>query len=180
MFKVCKNSHDQIMHHVMTSQSEHGGNFNVSEQNNLLVIDKTHTNHKSHSVAVKCSRVEWHTHPKKCIKDVCALALPSSDDIQICLSRGLQKKCEVHFVYTYIGVFVIYCIESAKRVKLDPYQCGNEINNYWKNHKSDFENNRLKIEDYSVKWLSKMKELGFVIDFFNSSQHPTCKLTNEY
>lgn len=178
MYKICKNSHDQIMHYVLTSQSEHGGNLKISERDNLLIIDKSHSNGKTHSVAVKCSRIEWHTHPKKCVKDVCALALPSSDDIQICLTRGLQKKCEVHFVYTHIGIFVIYCIESAKRVKIDPYQCGNEVNEYWMAHKNDFENDRLKIEDYSVKWMSKMKHLGFVIDFFNVSQPPSCNLNN--
>lgn len=179
MYKVCKNSHAEIMHHVLNSQKEHGGDLKVIESENLLTINKTHSQGNTHAVVVPCSRIEWHTHPKKCTKGVCALALPSSDDMKICLSRGISEKCEVHFVYTYLGVFVIYCIESAKKVQKKPDECENIIDDYWKSHKRSFESNELTIEDYLKKWMSKIDDLGYIVDFYehNSNTTPSCNLT---
>jgi hypothetical protein len=181
MYKICKNTHEQIMHHVNNSQKEHGGDLKIIEQDKLLVLNKTHSQGETHAVIIPSSRLEWHTHPKKCTKEVCALALPSSDDMKLCLERGLKRKCEVHFVYTYLGVFVIYCIESSKQVQKTPVECENIINDYWKSHKRSFENQQLTINTYLTKWLSKIDELGYVVDFIECKNNtpPTCNLSSD-
>ncbi len=182
IYKICKNAHNQIMGHVLNSSGEHGGSLKVVEREKLLVIDNTHSQGDTHSVVIPCSRIEWHTHPKKCTKNVCALALPSSEDMKLCLIRGKTKKCEVHFVYTYLGIFVIYCIQSSKTVKKDPVSCEQEIESYWQSHKKDFESEKLTIDDYLPKWISKINSLGFVVEFFENNNNlniPYCALKQD-
>jgi hypothetical protein len=105
--------HARILKEVDTNR-EFGGNFALRSHNGTrqLYIEKGGYGTLD-TVDISRNIVEFHTHPRKCVDDDCALGVPSPPDITNILI-GSAFGTQYHVLYSSDGVFVISVPKSIQ------------------------------------------------------------------
>lgn len=179
VFTVDPKAH-RLLRSLVDDTREHGGNFSVNYCKGTLEIE---SDDKSRSrdfteVKIKRSIVDFHTHPSKCIKDVCAVSTPSPADL-LNVAAGIMHGNFCHFVYTKDGVFRIQLAPGLDRHLMNSsfrHQFVSSVNSSLNKLYAELDSGKMSYRAYKTKYLDAAKQLGFHITLFPNSVRPSVKI----
>lgn len=110
-YKIAPDFFSQILPKVYAAKTEFSGSFVAATDAKGRAVLKpvnTITGHKYARVPIQPSHVvNWHSHPSKCGKTVCALDIPSPKDMINIIRGACNYNTQCHIIFAKSATYVI-------------------------------------------------------------------------
>jgi len=136
---VNRNTH-RANRRLIDKNVEHGGTFRLGRSRNEFVIDKRVRSNSYDSLQLPTGIAQFHSHPRKCTRDRCALGIPSARDVCSFILAANETLLLAHFIYTKEGTYIL---SLSRRMKTG----------YWTRNRRRDLFNRLNKKFNSIKYL---------------------------
>ena len=158
----------RIIQKEINTLQEFGGNFKYNKEKKVLqIIPSSIVRGEHDNVTIPHSRYEFHTHPSKCKKSICALGIPSVADIHIHL-EDVNSDNFANFVFERDGMWIMVPSRQLRgpthrKMLKGAQQHANKMINLLRNISK--ENYARKYEQFRETWLQNAQSKGIYMKF---------------
>ena len=149
---------------------EHGGTLRLNRTRTEFVIDNRVHSTEYDSLRLPRGIAHFHSHPRKCTRDRCALGIPSARDICSFILAASETALIAHFIYTKEGTYVL----SLSRRTKGRFRSRNSQRSLFMRLNNKF--NSLKHLPYAQlcrRWKSYVRTQGVKIRLFRGNRIPS-------
>ena len=180
-FSVDPVSHRELKS-LVNDNKEHGGNLVLDyASKSIRVPGDIQRSKKLDQVRISRSLIDFHTHPSRCVRDVCAISTPSPADL-LNVAAGALYGNVTHFLYTPDGTYRINVKPATLRELKDATKRQRfikDVNEVLYELYKLFDDGKMTYAAYNRRFLSLARKLGFSIRLFKKSQIPTITVSYE-
>jgi hypothetical protein len=152
---------------------ENGGNLRINERKKLEPLELTEG--KYSSIIIPRALVDFHTHPARCSKNVCALGIPSPSDVKN-LVVGTLEGSFCHFVFSKEGIYSLRIGQDLllflKQSSCNVLKYLDDIQTIYDKLHNKMMRNKVKYPTYVKYWLDLTRKLGVEVTLFTHKEVP--------
>ena len=159
---------------------EYGGTLEW-DRDRRLFVHGTLTSGEYDKVAIPSGAVQFHTHPKKCTDEVCAMGVPSIRDLFGYADAVLRGETNIHCIYSKEGTYCILLRPEIRRALRD-----SRFRGIWRDtaetnlakYRAKTEITEETYQKFRREWINLARGQGFAISFQpNGAKSSTFRFT---
>lgn len=159
---------------------EWGGTMRLDRNTGLLTEESVQRGQEYDEIKIPPGDAQFHTHPAECNDNVCALGVPSVNDLMGFADAATNHETLVHLIYSRDGVYsMLLTTQLRAALKYDPAY-GTRWKRFARKKLCQFRRKNIVTEsNYEVfreKWVQLAGSLGFDLKTFAPFQVPTFEI----